>query len=224
MKAESYLRKCRSRTQQRLVHGQGWGSSYVAETTASDALWIQGEVHDMTVLDPAELLERFEEYEDEFGEEWGYCNESIVTLPRSRRRHASTAPSAHLRTTVAAPTGTAPQHGGRGHGLCLRSPAHAHCWSASTVSSGPPQLRVVAKRITDDALRAGRTRTIDGFMDFEAQMYDQASEERSDKALDAIEALQQHGTPDRTCTSTTSAVTTSAGQAWGHVRKEYASR
>ena len=34
---------------------------------------IAGEIHDMSVLDPAELLERFEEYEDpEFdGEEWG---------------------------------------------------------------------------------------------------------------------------------------------------------
>jgi hypothetical protein len=34
---------------------------------------IAGDIHDMTIMDPAELLERFEEYEDpEFdGEDWG---------------------------------------------------------------------------------------------------------------------------------------------------------
>ena len=74
MKAESYLRKVQIKNT-----GNDWytvkagAGSYVAETTPADALWIQGEVHDMTVLDPAELLERFEEYEDpDFdGEEWG---------------------------------------------------------------------------------------------------------------------------------------------------------
>lgn len=35
------------------------------------------------------------------------------------------------------------------------------------------------------------------YMDFEAQMFDQAGIERSDKALDAIEALQEHGTPEQ---------------------------
>jgi hypothetical protein len=35
------------------------------------------------------------------------------------------------------------------------------------------------------------------YMDFEAQMYDQASFERSDRALDHIEALQEHGTPEQ---------------------------
>ena len=74
MKAESFLRKVQ-------VKGQGndWytvkagAGSYVAETTASDAMRIQGEVHDLSVMDPSELLERFEEYEDsDFdGEEWG---------------------------------------------------------------------------------------------------------------------------------------------------------
>lgn len=74
MKAESFLRKVQLKNQ-----GNDWytvkagAGSYVAETTASDAMRIQGEVHDMTVLDPADLLERFEEYEDpDFdGEEWG---------------------------------------------------------------------------------------------------------------------------------------------------------
>ena len=68
----------------------------------------------------------------------------------------------------------------------------------------PQRYAVVAKRITDDELFEYRPVEPDpeaisdgNFMDFEAQMYDQASEERSDKALDAIDALQQHGTPER---------------------------
>ena len=35
------------------------------------------------------------------------------------------------------------------------------------------------------------------YMDFEAQMHDQAGWERSDRALDHIEALQEHGTPQQ---------------------------
>jgi hypothetical protein len=35
------------------------------------------------------------------------------------------------------------------------------------------------------------------YMDFEAQMFDQAGIERSDRALDHIEALQEHGTPEQ---------------------------
>ena len=35
------------------------------------------------------------------------------------------------------------------------------------------------------------------YMDFEAQMYDQAGWERSDRALDHIEALKKHGTPEQ---------------------------
>jgi hypothetical protein len=35
------------------------------------------------------------------------------------------------------------------------------------------------------------------YMDFEAQMHDQASVERSDRALDHIEALKEHGTPEQ---------------------------
>ena len=34
------------------------------------------------------------------------------------------------------------------------------------------------------------------YLDFESQMYDQAAEERSDRALDHIEGLQKHGTPE----------------------------
>ena len=35
------------------------------------------------------------------------------------------------------------------------------------------------------------------YLDFDAQMYDQAAHERSDRALDHIEALQKHGTPEQ---------------------------
>ena len=35
------------------------------------------------------------------------------------------------------------------------------------------------------------------YLDFDAQMYDQAGIERSDRALDHIEALQKHGTPEQ---------------------------
>jgi hypothetical protein len=74
MKSESYLRKVQIKNPSNDWYTVKAGAgSYVAETTTSDAMWIQGEVHDMTVLDPADLLQRFEEYEDpEFdGEEWG---------------------------------------------------------------------------------------------------------------------------------------------------------
>ena len=35
------------------------------------------------------------------------------------------------------------------------------------------------------------------YLDFDAQMYDQAAHERSERALDHIEALQKHGTPEQ---------------------------
>ena len=35
------------------------------------------------------------------------------------------------------------------------------------------------------------------YMDFEAQMFDQAAHERSDRALDHIEQLQKHGSPEQ---------------------------
>ena len=76
MKARSYLRNVAPL----YGHGNDWftvkpgaGAVTVAMTTPADELRIAGEVHDMTVLDPAVLLERFEEYEDVgfTGEEWG---------------------------------------------------------------------------------------------------------------------------------------------------------
>lgn len=74
MKAESFLRKVQVRNQTNDWYTVKAGTgAFVSEVTASDAMWIQGDVHDMTVIDPAYLLERFEEYEDPYfeGDEWG---------------------------------------------------------------------------------------------------------------------------------------------------------
>lgn len=43
--------------------------AYVAQTTAMDELYIAGEVYDMSVVDPLEILIRFEDYEDPNNEE-----------------------------------------------------------------------------------------------------------------------------------------------------------
>lgn len=49
----------------------GAGALAVAVTTPLDELYIAGDMHDMTTMDPAELLSRFEDYEDvECEEEW----------------------------------------------------------------------------------------------------------------------------------------------------------
>lgn len=63
---------------------------------------------------------------------------------------------------------------------------------------------VVAIKITDDepfeyrVIESDPEAISDGnFMDFQGQIYDQAAQERSEKALDAVEALQEHGTPEQ---------------------------
>ena len=76
MKAKSYLANIASQMRYQndwFTVKPGAGAVTVAMTTPVEEMWISGAVHDMTVLDPAELLMRFEEYEDpEFdGEEWG---------------------------------------------------------------------------------------------------------------------------------------------------------
>jgi hypothetical protein len=73
MKAKSYLDNLKQREASNdwytVKPGNG---AFVAMTTPSDEQRFNGEVHDMSVMDPSEILERFEEYEDsEFdGEEW----------------------------------------------------------------------------------------------------------------------------------------------------------
>lgn len=75
MKAESYLRKIKLRDR-----GNDWyqvkpgtAAVAVAETTEHEVMQIAGEIGDMSVMDPADLLEMFEDYEDPECEtdEWG---------------------------------------------------------------------------------------------------------------------------------------------------------
>ena len=76
MRAETYLRHIKSKYK----HGNDWfqvkpgtAAVAVAETTPTEVMQIAGEIHDMTVMDPADLLEMFEDYEDPECEidEWG---------------------------------------------------------------------------------------------------------------------------------------------------------
>ena len=76
MKARSYLNNIKPLYN----HGNDWftvkpgtAAIIVAETTPTEVMQLAGEIHDMSVMDPADLLEKFEEYEDvEFdGEDWG---------------------------------------------------------------------------------------------------------------------------------------------------------
>lgn len=49
----------------------GAGALAVAQTTPLDELYIAGDIHDLTTMDPADLLSRFEDYEDaNCEEEW----------------------------------------------------------------------------------------------------------------------------------------------------------
>ena len=75
MKAESYLRNVKLR-----AIGNDWyqvkpgtAAVAVAQTTEHEVMQIAGEIHDMSVMDPADLLEMFEDYEDPECEtdEWG---------------------------------------------------------------------------------------------------------------------------------------------------------
>ena len=76
MKADTYRRNIRPLYAQ----GNDWytvkpgtAAVAVAETTPIEAMQIAGEIHDLSVMDPADLLEMFEDYEDPECEEdiWG---------------------------------------------------------------------------------------------------------------------------------------------------------
>ena len=74
MKARSYLRNVSlNEIRNDWFTVKAGTGAHIAQTTPADEMHIAGEIHDMTVMDPCDLLERFEEYEDpEFdGEEWG---------------------------------------------------------------------------------------------------------------------------------------------------------
>ena len=75
MKAESYLRNVKLR-----AVGNDWyqvkpgtAAVAVAQTTEHEVMQIAGEIGDMSAMDPADLLEMFEDYEDPECEtdEWG---------------------------------------------------------------------------------------------------------------------------------------------------------
>ena len=76
MKARSYLTNIApkiERTNDWFTVKAGTAAVAVAETTELEVMQIAGEIHDLSVMDPADLLEMFEDYEDPECEEdtWG---------------------------------------------------------------------------------------------------------------------------------------------------------
>jgi hypothetical protein len=74
MRAQTYLRHLQpERKDDWFTVKPGTAAVAVAETTEFEVMQIAGEIHDMSVMDPADLLEMFEDYEDPNCEEddWG---------------------------------------------------------------------------------------------------------------------------------------------------------
>ena len=73
MKAQTYLRHLQpERRDDWYTVKAGTAAVAVAETTELEVMQIAGEIHDIYVMDPADLLEMFEDYEDpESEDEWG---------------------------------------------------------------------------------------------------------------------------------------------------------
>ena len=74
MKARTYLRHLQpERTNEWFTVKPGTAAVAVAETTEVEVMQIAGEIGDISVMDPADLLEMFEDYEDPNCEtdEWG---------------------------------------------------------------------------------------------------------------------------------------------------------
>ena len=65
MKAQTYLRHLQpERKDDWYTVKAGTAAVAVAETTELEVMQIAGEIHDLSVMDPADLLEMFEDYED----------------------------------------------------------------------------------------------------------------------------------------------------------------
>jgi len=65
MKARTYLNHLQpERKNDWYTVKAGTAAVAVAETTELEVMQIAGEIHDMSVMDPADLLEMFEDYED----------------------------------------------------------------------------------------------------------------------------------------------------------------
>lgn len=74
MRSKTYLKAYKANTELDCWHQVKAGAgAFVAQTTPLDELYIAGEIHDLSVLDPAEIISRFESYEDvsdEEGDSW----------------------------------------------------------------------------------------------------------------------------------------------------------
>ena len=74
MKARSYLRNVSlNEIRNDWFTVKAGAGAFIAQTTPVDEMHIAGEIHDLTVMDPADLLSMFEDYEDPNCEddEWG---------------------------------------------------------------------------------------------------------------------------------------------------------
>ena len=76
MKATSYLANLAVRGERKndwYTVKAGAGAVQVAQTTEHEVMQIAGEIHDLSLMDPADLIEMFEDYEDPECEtdEWG---------------------------------------------------------------------------------------------------------------------------------------------------------
>jgi hypothetical protein len=76
MKAQSYLRNIAPKIERKndwFTVKPGTAAVAVAETTEFEVMQIAGEIGDISAMDPADLLEMFEDYEDPNSEtdEWG---------------------------------------------------------------------------------------------------------------------------------------------------------
>ena len=70
MRSKTYLKAYKANHELDGWHQVKAGAgAIVAQTTPLDELYIAGEIHDLSVLDPAEILSRFEAYEDVHDEE-----------------------------------------------------------------------------------------------------------------------------------------------------------
>jgi hypothetical protein len=74
MRSKTYLKAYKSAEVVDAWHQVKPGTgAVVAQTTPLDELYIAGEIHDISVLDPAEIISRFEAYEnvnDSEGNSW----------------------------------------------------------------------------------------------------------------------------------------------------------
>ena len=64
MKSRTYLTDYKRQIVDDWYRVKPGAGATVAQTTTLDELYLMGEIHDISVMDPCEILQRFEEYED----------------------------------------------------------------------------------------------------------------------------------------------------------------